>query len=282
MDWIAACMLMFVFSVLTYLSVRKSTLLNTPTQLNNLAMFLIPFFIYVSIVIITRERIGITWYQFWIILVSAIFFSYLGNMLSLKSMEYAANPGYSLILSKSYVVFTTLASILLFGSELTIKSAIAILVIIGFSALIMIDKTKVKHIKYSSKWLPLSIGAFFCWGMLALSLKYLQIIGVSVVTRLFYLVFIVSLITLGEIAIRKIKLTRLSKSQLVPLILIGVFSTGFNYFMNLGYNIAPNVGYVSSISALTLFSALLFRDELNPRKIVGMFGVTAGLIMLFI
>ena len=69
--------------------------------------------------------------------------------------------------------------------------------------------------------------------------------------------------------------------------MIGVFASSFNYFMQVGFNLAPNVGYVnaanaSSISLLTLLSAYFFKDDLNNRKLIGIIGVTAGLILLFV
>lgn len=69
--------------------------------------------------------------------------------------------------------------------------------------------------------------------------------------------------------------------------MIGVFATSFNYFMQVGFDLAPNVGYVNaanaaSISLLTLMSALLFKDDLSLRKIIGIIGVTVGLFVLFL
>lgn len=51
--------------------------------------------------------------------------------------------------------------------------------------------------------------------------------------------------------------------------------------------LAPNVGYVNainagSIAAVTIFAVLLFKDELTPKKAVGILGVTAGLILLLV
>jgi uncharacterized membrane protein len=69
--------------------------------------------------------------------------------------------------------------------------------------------------------------------------------------------------------------------------MIGVFGASFNYFMQVGFNLAPNVGFVNaanaaSISLLTLMSAIIFKDELTLRKLVGVVGVTVGLLILFL
>jgi uncharacterized membrane protein len=68
---------------------------------------------------------------------------------------------------------------------------------------------------------------------------------------------------------------------------MGITSTLFNLFMQIGYIYSPNPGYInaanaSSISLLTLLSAYFFKDELNSRKVIGVIGVTAGLVLLFL
>lgn len=287
MSWIVSSMLMFFFSVALYLSVRKSTLLKTPTIFNNLAMFALPVLFYLAITFFTTTSLVVTPYQFTILVLVAVFCSYLGNLFSLKSIEYAPNPGYSLILSKSYVVFTTIASVFLFNQSLTLKSIIAITIIIGFSALIMINKYHADRHHIRSSWLPLAIGSFFCWGILALASKYLLLIGVHILPRLLYIMTIVSFIILMEMKRKKVDWNQLSKNQIIILLSIGLFSAMFNYYLQEGINTAPNVGYIgainaSSIAALSFFSALIFKDELTKRKIVGIVGVTAGLILLVI
>ncbi|HBC72942.1 MAG: hypothetical protein UX91_C0006G0135 [Candidatus Amesbacteria bacterium GW2011_GWB1_47_19] len=285
MNWIIASILMFLSSVVLYLFVRKSNQLKTPQQLNNLAMFLIPVIVYLFISMNTNVRFELKPLEYFIIIIQGIFFSYLGNVFSLKGIVYAPNPGYSLIISKSYVVFTAIASIFLFSAPLSTKSVIAIIFIVGFSALIMVDRSKEKS-NSNKLWLPYTIGAFFCWGMLALSSKYLLNLGVPILTRLIYSMVIVTFLILSEIKVRKVNINDISKNQLFTLLMIGVFASGFNYFMQVGFDLAPNVGYVnaanaSSISLLTLLSAYFFKDDLSIRKLIGIFGVTVGLVLLF-
>lgn len=276
---------MFVSSVVLYLLVRKSALLKNPSQFNNLAMFLIPFFIFLPIGIVTRQNFVISLNQLLIIILASIFFSYLGNKFSVLSIEYTPNPGYSLTLSKSYVVFTTLVSVLLFHSELSLKKAIGIILIIIFSALIMLsEKTAKKTV--NKLWLPLSIGSFFCWGLLSLSSKYLFNQGVSPVVLLTYVVFVVSLLILLEMKMTKQSLSIIRNNSII-FILIGVLSASFNLFMMQSIKTSPNVGYVNainaaSISAVTVFAVLLFKDDFSLRKFIGVIGVTGGLLLLLI
>ena len=203
MNWIIASLIMFFSSVALYLFVRKSNQLKTPQQLNNLAMFLIPVIVYLFISINTKTRFELKPFEYFLIIIQGIFFSYLGNVFSLKGIEYAPNPGYSLIISKSYVVFTAIASIFLFASPLTTKSVIAIVFIVGFSALIMIDRNKEKS-NSNKLWLPYTIGAFFCWGLLALSSKYLLNLGVPILTRLIYSMIIVTVLIFSEMRAKRV------------------------------------------------------------------------------
>lgn len=276
---------MFFCSVIQYLLVRRAVLLRTPQQYTNLAMFLIPLPVYFAWASLSHVSLAITWHQFIILFILAFFFSYLGNVFSLKSIEYAPNPGYSLVLSKSYVVFTTLAAIPLFGAGLTPKAALAILLIVLCSALIGIDRKHNPATHVKAVWLPLSLAAFFCWGMLSITSKYLLLMGVNVFARLIYSMAIVNILIGGELLIKHRKIPRLSPAQMINLLCIGILSAGFNFGMQQGFVTAPNIGYInamnaSSIGFVVVGSALFFRDELNPRKFLGVFGVIVGLLLL--
>lgn len=286
MNWIIASILMFLSSVALYLAVRKSNELQTPQSLNNLAMFLIPVLVYVLLTIRTPVTFSLTPFAYVVIIIQGVFFSYLGNVLSLKGIEYAPNPGYSLIISKSYVVFTAVASIFIFSAPLTIKTAMAITCIILFSAIIIIDKDKNRAVS-NPRWFPYTMGAFFCWGFLALTSKYLLNMGVPILSRLILTMIVVTLLIIGEVLYKKVAWKNLSKHQLITLLLVGLFGASFNYFMQVGFNLAPNVGLVNaanaaSISLLTLLSAYYFKDELTIKKMIGIVGVTAGLVLLFL
>lgn len=288
MDWILSSLLMFISSVVMYLLVRKCTLLKIPNSLTNLSMFLIPLLAFLGMAFFQKVDLAISTFQLIVILLASLLFSYLGSVLSLKSIESAPNPGYSLIISKSYVVLTAVASVFIFGSPLSLRSIISIILVIGFSALITIDKTKQKaHTSHTSLWLWLSLGTFLCWGMLAIASRYLISLGVGTLPRLIYLHAFVSLLFLGEIKIKRLNLGSIDGTGWAIVLFSGMASIGFDYFMQLGYSLAPNIGYISavnasSIGAVTLLSALFFKDELNLRKIIGVLGVTAGMILLLV
>lgn len=278
-------LLMVLGSVSLYLMVRKSSILKYPTQFNNLAMFLIPLIIYILLWSINHVSYFITLQNLFIIIIAATFFSYLANVASLKSIELAPNPGYSLVISKSYVVFTTLISFLFLGGEITIRKAIAIALIIIFSGLVTIDPQKTKGAK-SKLWLTYTMYSFFGWGLLSLTIKYLSAQGTTVLTTLTYLYTFVSLFICVEMFYKKVKF-KINRVSTIYFLLIGILSSIFNYFNFYSISIAPNVGYVnainaSSISLVTIFSILLFKDDFSLRKLLGIFGVTSGLLLLLI
>jgi drug/metabolite transporter (DMT)-like permease len=249
-------------------------------------MFLVPLLVYLVLAVQTSASFTIKPHQYALILIQGIFFSYLGNLFSLKGIEASPNPGYSLIISKSYLVFTAIASVFIFSAPLTMKSVIAIVLIVLFSALITVDKDKNRETSNAS-WVTYTMGAFFCWSFLALSSKYLLNMGVPILTRLVLSFFVTTILIIVEIQYKKVEWKSVSRDQLFILLLIGIFGASFNYFMQVGFNLAPNVGLVNatnaaSISLLTVMSAFFFKDELTGKKLVGIFGVTLGLLLLFL
>jgi len=285
MNWIIASLIMFLASACLYLAVRKSSLQKLPTQFNNLAMFSVPLIIYLIIGISRGVSYSISLSNFIIIIFTSFIFSYLGNVASLKSIEISPNAGYSLVISKSYVVLTTIISLLFLGGELTLRKGVAIFLIVLFSGLVIIDPKKTKKVT-SNLWLYYTLFAFFAWGFLSLTIKYLSLHGVNTLVMLTYLYVFVTLF----IVLETLKL-KIDKSIFVSgykyFLSIGIFSALFNYFNFYAVSIAPNVGYVnainaSSISLVTVLSVLLFKDELSARKLIGILGVTGGLLLLLI
>src|SRR3990167_11159878 len=130
MNWIIASLMLFVSSVLLYLFVRKSQLVKIPDTLNNLAMFALPTVIFFIVAVVQKKSLVISWENLILIIIAAFFFSYLGNVWSLKSIKLAPNPGYSLIISKSYVVFTTVIAVIFLNAHISLRNAIAIIFIV--------------------------------------------------------------------------------------------------------------------------------------------------------
>lgn len=281
MNWIFFSLLMFLFSNSLYLLIRKAQIEKIGTSVYSVAMFLIPSFIYLILALTSGITLLPQLNHLVIIVITAFLWSYLGNYFSQRGILYAPNPGYSLILQKSYVILTTIAAFLLFGSDLSLSKIIAILIIVGFSALVSISKEKRKS---ETKWILFSLGAHLCFAYGSLISKHFLNIGLQPYTYLFHITLIVSLLNIYESKARKLSLS-LSRKQWFILGGIGISAALFNLFMQQGYKYAPNPGYVaaintSSIMSLTLLSAYIFKDSLSVKEIIGIIGVTAGLFII--
>ncbi len=278
--------MMFFSSVALYLCVRKSSLVKVPTALTNLAMFAIPLAAYTIIGVSSNTKFSISAWHLVILVITAVAFAYGGNTMSLKAIDIAPNPGYSLVLSKSYVLFTTIVAVVFLDQGLSLRKAIAILLIVAFSALIMVNRKSTKHVK-NNKWIWLSFGSFFAWGMLSLFSKYLFSHGVATYA---FLIYLYTLVTMCIVATNKMShktFHGISSSYWLLLLGTGIFSTLFNLGQFEAIRMAPNVGYVNainagSISLVTVLAVILFKDELSPQKALGIFGVTAGLLLLLV
>lgn len=286
MNWVVSSTLMWFSSVISYLLLRRSNILKIPVQINNLVMFLLPFIIYLVVALVGNLELQVTYYELVVIVILSIFFSYLGNVFSLRGMNSAPNPGYSLVIAKSYVVMTSIASIFLFGSELTMRKSIAIIIILLCSAFLTLHNNGVQGgLARGKNWVLLSLGAFLCWGLLSLTSKYLLNLGVDPVTRLFYTMGIASIISTTEVKGTGIKVKDFTLSQFSLLISIGILTALLNYFMQVSYDLAPNIGYVnainlSSVAGVAVFSAFIYKDELPFLKLLSILGTTIGLIIL--
>lgn len=292
MEWIIYSFLMFSFSIFQYLVLRKLQKSGVHGAINTLMMFLpaVPFLIILVLALGKSAILPIPIILF--LLVTTYFFAYFGNIFSIRGIERAPNSGYSLIIQKSYGIYTAIAALFLFQSTLTLKSIIAIIIVIGFSVLIMIDKKKQSETKISNKeWIIPSLMAFFLFGNLALASKYLLSIGIDPVVRTAYTFTILSIMyglsLRGKISAEPESYKKLSPKLIVLLILMGVSNGLFNLFMQFAFDKAPNIGYVNIINAasimpITLLSALLFKEKLNLQKLIGMLGVIVGIILLVI
>lgn len=283
MSWILYAFLMFIASNFLYLLIRKAQIEKVGTDVYSISMFLVPAIAYLILSMTTNTSILVSLPNLLLIVFAAIFWSYLGNFFSQRGILFAPNPGYSLILSKSYVILTTIVAFFLFSSELNLKRIIGILIIIAFSAIISISKERKKA---DFKWVFYSLGAFLCWGFGSLISKHFLNIGLQPYTYLFYICSIVSILNILEAKFKKTSVS-LNKLQWLVVVLIGISSIGFNLFMQFGYKFSPNPGYVaainvSSIMSITLFSSFLFKDSLSIKKIVGVLGVITGLVIMFV
>lgn len=277
---------MFAGSVALYVTVRRSTQSGVPQAQTNLAMFAVPLLVYLAMATVQSTPMQISWRHAVIIIGAAFFFAYLGNVASLRSIGAAPNAGYSLVLSKSYVLFTTVIAVVFLDADLSPRRLAAIVAIVGFAALIMVNRSGAKYFD-GRHWIWTAMYAFFAWGLLSLSSKYLFARSVPTLTFLVYLYMLVTLCIL-LFDRRRLRLDMNSVARFAPLLLAtGVFSAFFNLGQFEAIRLAPNVGYVNAINAasiavVTLLSALFFHDDLTCSKLVGVIGVIAGLLVLVV
>jgi drug/metabolite transporter (DMT)-like permease len=283
--WVILSLGLIAGSVVLYLFIRKSKDVGMPTDIQNLAMFL-PQAVFMAIYTLAQgNSFKVSLVDILTIVVAAIFLSWLGNIASLRALVKAPNPGYSLVISKSYVLMTSILSVWIFGSALTGKSIIAIVLIVIFSAVIILER-KEMNIKRDKGWIWLTLAAFLAWGFLALVFKYLTNKGLLPAVMLFYMALFVSILILAQLVLKRAQI-KFEKNYWSLFLVIGLASALFNLFMVVGYKYAPNPGYINaanagSIALVTVFSALIFKDELNIRKVIGVVGVVGSLILLFI
>jgi drug/metabolite transporter (DMT)-like permease len=275
---------MFLASNILYLLIRLAQKQNIPISFYSITLFLVPSIIYFFAAQFTHTSLLLNREHFLLVILAAFFWSYLGNYFSQKAILLSSNPGYSLILQKSYVVITTIAAVFLFKAEFSWQKFIAILFILFFSMIIAIS-TEEKKIR-NFKWIYFSLLTNICLAFGSLISKHFLNLGMQPFVYLFYINIFVATLNFFDFKKQKISL-KLSKKQISLAIFIGIFSMAFNFSMQLAYRIAPNIGYVSainisSIMSVTLLSGFIFKDDLSKLKIAGILGVLISLFFLVI
>ncbi|NCN03615.1 MAG: EamA family transporter [Candidatus Pacebacteria bacterium] len=279
--WLIHSLLMFLFSNLLYLTIRKAQKEKISIHIYSVTMFLIPAITYLFLIFLTKTSLLLSLPHLVLVIGTAFLWSYLGNYFSQKGILFAPNPGYSLVIQKSYVVLTTIAAVILFGSSISLPKLVGIISILFFVGIISLSG---KTHQSESKWVLFSILAHLCFAFGSLMSKQFLNMGLQPYTYLFYITSFVSILNLIEAKRKKVKIN-LSKNHWILIIIIGLANVGFNTFMQFGYKLAPNPGYVvaintASIMSLTIFSALIFKDELSKQKVVGVLGVLVGLLII--
>lgn len=283
--WIFYSCLVFIFSNILYLSTRYVQKKNIPSDFYSIFLFSIPCLIFLIINLINGFSMVLSLTNSLLVLITAVFWGYLGNWFSQQGILHSRNTGYSLILQKSYVALTTILAVFLFGSSLTIVKSLGLLLILVFIFILSdLNQEKILTVKNSNKWIYFSFGAHLCLAYGSLISKYFLNIGLEPTVYLFYIFLLVSVFSAYQ-ARQFLFKASIIKFNWGILLILGLSATGFKYFAQLGYKYAPNPGYVAafntaSIMGVTILSKFLFNDELSKKKIVGVFGVIIGLLML--
>lgn len=289
MNWITSSMLMMASSIIYYVIIRYAQRNGIPNKAYMLANFSIPAFFFYWFAKSQGHAIGIPVQFLIIIFAQSFFLSYLGSIISFKAIQNAPNAGYSLVIQKSYAVYTSIAALFLFGSELTLVKFIAIGLVLISSALLSIPPRSTTAKRTSLVWVLFSFFAFFCYGTSALVTKYIYMQGIPSAVILFWITFFVTVFSLIDLYIHRSQVTfslKTAKHYLL-LFLIGLSVTFFYYFKQVSEVTAPNIGYVgamntSSNGIYTVIIAYLFKEHLTWKKLAIVVAIIAGILVIIL
>lgn len=286
MDWVLACISLIVWSSIMYLSIRNIDKSFIPIEVKNITMFFAPVLPLLIYNIINWIETIIEIKYLIILFFSAIFLAWIASIASLISMKTAPNPGYPLMLSKSYVIYTLIFSYFFLWSELSLKKTIVILFVVFFSFLIIYNKNKTHKTK-DKKWLLYALYSFLWWWNLAIVLTYLIQQWIASTTINLYLHLFVSIFIIWEIIIKKVRFTPKNNNQIINLIIIWCAYILFQQSMIYWYSVSPNPGYINaantaSIWIITILSWIIFKDDLSKRNLIWVVWIIISLVLLFI
>lgn len=285
MNWIIASMLMFCSSIVYYLTIRLGQKKGVTVKEYMAINYPLPTLVFFIMNVVSGGSFVVPISVIPLILFHGIILEYIGATLSYKAIQAAPNAGYSLVIQKSYAIFTSIAAIFLFGAVLTPWKFLAIISVIIFAAIISID-TKGQH-KAKSNWFILSLIPFLFFGSNSLVSKYaISFGGATLLSYIFWLFLLMSVITTFDMLRGKNKVV-ISTSHWKTLALIGISGTSFYYFKNLAQIIAPNVGYVGAINTasnafVALLAALLYKEHLSWIKFAAVVGIVVGIIYIIL
>lgn len=285
MNWILASLIMFCSFIVYYLTIRLGQKKGVTVKEYMAINYPLPTLTFFIMNIASGGTFFVPIQVIPLILFHGFILEYIGATLSYKAIHAAPNAGYSLVIQKSYAIFTSIAAIFLFGATLTVLKFVAIIAVILFAAIITID-TKSKH-QARSNWFLLSLIPFLFFGSNSLVSKYaISFGGTSLLSYVFWLFLLMSIITAFDIVRGKNKVV-LNTSHWKTLALIGVSGTSFYYFKNVAQINAPNVGYVGAINTasnafVALLAALLYKEHLSFIKFAAVVGIVVGIIYIIL
>jgi hypothetical protein len=221
-----------------------------------------------------------------ILFIAAIFCSWIASIASLIALREAPNQWYSLIVSKSYVTYTTVFAIMFLWAELSYFKIWVIIFILLFSAIILYDK-KTDGKKHWNKWIYLSIYAFFARWNLSLIFAWLGTKGLSASIINLYLLSFVTIFILWEITYKKIKYRAKTPWELWTLLAIWLSFIVFQQSQITALIIAPNPGYINAVNIgpiglITLLTGIIYKDHLSKRKLIWVAWVIISIVFLFV
>ena len=288
MSWILAITGLIVSSVVQYLAIRKAKDLEVSVSVRVLAMFALALPVIPVIAYITDQPLYFPIALAMPFLLVRLFLLYIPNKFSVLSMDNAPNPGYPLIISKSYIIYTIFLAYFVFDSELNARKILGSFLALVFSSLIVLGKQNKKQ-QGGKAWAWQSIIPFIGFGLQSIYLYYLNnILGLNPLAVTFWGSLMVCLFFLFE-NIKNIELKKpvikINKRWIGIVSIIAISATAFNLLLSISFSLASNPGYVNaaslgSLGVVAFLSHFMFGDELNLRKIIGVIGVIGSILLI--
>jgi uncharacterized membrane protein len=157
-------------------------------------------------------------------------------------------------------------------------------VIVILASQLLILGREAKKGAMQKHWARYSFISFFAYAALSIAVKYGTIFGANQIVFLFWAILGSLPLFAAETFFRRIPILKF-KERFGWLFLMGIASGLGNLFFWNAFAAAPNMGYVNAIgianvAVVCLLAVKLFGDELNAKKMLGIAGVTAGLLMI--
>lgn len=281
MSWLLFSITMFICSNILYVLIRLAQKSGIGTSVYSTVNFCIQAVFYFGLILLTGSSFILPVSHLAMIIAVAVVWGYLGNYFSQKGILYAPNPGYSLMIQKSYGVITTLLAVALFGLTINPTKFLGILLIIIFVGVISYGNPSKDS---EPKWVLFSLLAHVIFAFGSLISKQFLNMGLEPFQYLFYIKIVTILLNIGETKFEKLSFA-IERKHYLLMFGIGLAGMAVNMTMQYAYKFAPNPGYVvgfntASIMSVTILSWLLFKDQLSKLKVLGIFGVLVGLVTL--
>ena len=135
MNWVLYALLGMVFFSGMNLIFKRLTADLKPNVLL-LFIFIFGALFYLIDSVYTKTSLNLN-YKLVLLLLAAAFLSYLGNLFYVKSLSLSPNPGHSAAINSLQIILITIGAVFLFGSEITIKNLIGIM--LGIIAIILLS-----------------------------------------------------------------------------------------------------------------------------------------------
>lgn len=245
---------------------------------------IVPIILYGAIVLNLNISFGLSLWGWVIVFFNAIILNYIGSIAGFIGIKESPNSGYSVIIQKSYALWTTVVSVFLFNSEFPLFKIFGILLILVFTAIISVEKIEKKFV--IGKWFWYSLLAFFLFGGTTITARYIAILGDNPTVYLFWVMVVTTIVAIIDY-LKNIKNIEFKFDKNIILWLFAMSSAVsiFYWGKNLATVYAPNVGYVGAINAssnavLVILSSLFFKEELKLYKIFAVVGVVIGIAIL--